>query len=319
MRARARRVWRTVLVGAVAATALAACGDDDETATTEASGASTTAAADEGGTNELKIDMVDYGYEIEGTLKAGLATITSTNSGNEWHMAGLGKLKDGATVEALVKALQAAGEGGEGEDDPTAEFIEKEIDTPGHILQPGQTQSLTVDVLEPGNYVLLCFIPTEGEGAPHFAKGMVSGFEVAEGESGAEEPQADAAITLGDEAEATGVPTDLESGKRTFKVTSSGSKGKDFFIGQLKDGKTVDDFDSYFSSFEKEGGPPKGFAAEAPGSIFGSTFEIQPGQTIWMTVELKKGETLFINTTNSDDENADDDATVDKIVTVNVT
>jgi hypothetical protein len=39
--------------------------------------------------------------------------------------------------------------------------------------------------LEPGDYAVVCFIPTgsggdtEGDGPPHFTKGMVSYFEVA--------------------------------------------------------------------------------------------------------------------------------------------
>lgn len=170
-------------------------------------------------------------------------------------MAGLAKLKEGATVEQLTEALKNSEDS---EEDPTEAFIEEPIDSPGHILQPGATQSITVDVLSAGNYVMLCFIPAEGDGAPHFAKGMVSGFEVEDAESGAEEPDADAEIVLPDDAEPTGVPTDLEAGEHTFKVTSSGSKGKDFIVAQLKEENAFDAFDTYFEAFDAEGGPPKG-------------------------------------------------------------
>lgn len=316
-----RLAWRTVLVGALMAGVLGACGDDDDdvssSGTTTTSGSATGAGGE--GENALEIEMVDHGYKVKGKLGAGLATITSTNTGEEWHMAGMGRMKAGKTVDQLVDALRATGEsqGGE-EQDPTADFIEEEIDTPGHILQPGQTQSLTVDVLEPGNYVMLCFLPTEGEGVPHFAKGMVGSFEVAEAESAAEAPEEDAAITLPDDAEPTGVPTEVEAGERTFKLTSSGAKGKDFIIGQLKEGEAFEAFDTYFETvFEQEGGPPKGAAKQAPGTILGSTFEIQPGQTIWMTVDLPAGDTYFVNTTNAADDSDDD--SVDKFVKVKVT
>ena len=237
---RGRFVWRAALVGALMGGALAACGDDDEEATTD-----TTAAGSEGGgsgDNTRRVEMVDSGYKVSGELKSGLATIESTNSGDEWHMAGFGKLKAGKTLGELVTALQNAGggeggpaqgggatettaagatlraagqetttttaaEGGGEEGDPFAEFIEEELGSPGHILQPGQTQALTVD-LDPGSYVMLCFLPTEGEGTPHFAKGMVGGFEVAEEATDAAAPEADATIKLGDDAEPTGVPTD---------------------------------------------------------------------------------------------------------------
>jgi len=311
----ARLLRRAAMVGALTAALLGACGDDEDTPSAGGSDTTTsTAAAEGGGDNELQIEMVDYGYKVSGTLKAGLATITSTNTGDEWHMAGMAKLKDGATVDQLVDALKSSSP--DSEEDPTEPFIEEQVDSPGHILQPGATQSLTVDVLTPGKYVLLCFIPSEGDGAPHFAKGMVSGFEVEEGESGAEEPASDAAIVLPDDAEPTGVPTDLEAGEHTFKVTSSGAKGKDFIVAQLKDGEDFDSFDTYFESFEKEGGPPKGFAKEAPGTIAGSTFEVNAGQTIWITVDVPKGDVYFVNTTNSDEE--DSDTNSDKFVKVNV-
>lgn len=313
---RAGTVWRAMFVGALAMGVLGACSDDDDDT---GSATNTTAEADGGaggGTNELKIEMVDYGYKVTGSLKSGLTTITSTNTGTEWHMAGLGKLKDGATVEELTAALQASDESSE--EDPTAEFIEQQLDTPGHILQPGSTQSLTVDVLDAGTYVMMCFLPTEGEGTPHFAKGMIGSFTVADEDSGTREPAADAEITLDDEADPTGL-TELASGKRTFKVTSSGAKGKDFTLAQLNEGKAFEDFDTYFESeFEREGGPSKGAAANAPGRLLASTFEIQPGQSIWVTVDIPKGDTYVVSTTNSDSEDGDE-ATVDKFVKVTAT
>ncbi|MGH9281788.1 MAG: hypothetical protein ACRD0S_02505 [Acidimicrobiales bacterium] len=313
---RTRPMWRAMVIAALAAAALGACGDDDDDETSSATNTTATTAAEEG-ENELSVEMVDYGYKIEGTLKAGLTTITSTNAGKEWHMMGVGKLKAGATVEQLATALQNASP--DSEADPAAEFIEAEIGTPGHILQPGATQSLTVDTLAPGNYAMLCFLPTEGEGTPHFAKGMIGGFEVAAGESGAEAPTEDVALTLGDEAEPAGAPTELDSGEQTIKLTSSGSKGKDFIVGQLKEGKAFEDFDTYFESqFEKEGGPAKGAAANAPGKILGSTFEVGPGKTIWLTVDVPEGETYLVSTTNSEGEDGDEE-TVDKFVKVTAT
>ena len=351
---RGRFGWRAVLVGALMVGVLAGCGDDDDEASTD------TTAAESGGEsadNTIKIEMVDYGYKVSGDLQSGLATLESTNTGDEWHMAGFAKLKAGKTVEQLVTALQQGGGGeggpaegggatdttgsgatlraagqetttttaaeGGGEEeggDPFAEFVEEEFGSPGHILQPGQTQKLTVDNLDAGSYVMLCFLPTEGEGTPHFAKGMVSGFEVAEEAADVEEPEAEATITLGDEAEPTGVPTELSSGEHTFKVTAQGEHGKDFIVGQMDEGKEFAAFDEYFGSedgFESESGPPKGYAERAPGTVFASTFEISPGQSIWVTVDVPKGETYFVGTTNIEGDDSED--TIDKFVKVDVT
>lgn len=312
---RGRLAWRVLTVGALVA-ALGACGDDDDTEDAGTATTTTTAAGGESSENELTLEMVDYGYKVDGAVKSGLVTISSTNTGAEWHMAGFGKLKAGATVEQLTAALQAGGEGGE-EEDPTAEFIEEELGSPGHILQPGSSQSLTVD-LTPGNYVMLCFLPTEGEGTPHFAKGMVGGFTVEAGDAGVEEPEAEATVTLADEAEPVGVPSELKSGEHTFAVTSTGTSGKDFIVGQVNEGKPFGAFDDYFTSlFEQEGGPPKGAAAQAPGRIHASTFEIEPGQTIYVTVDLKPGKTFFVGTTNVEVDGEED--SIDKFVEVTVT
>ena len=348
---RGRFGWRLVLVAALMAGALAACGDDDDggDATPDTTEAGAGGAA---GDNTLGIEMIDYAYKIDGEVRSGLVTIESTNTGEEWHMAGFARLKAGKTLEELVTALQSAGgppggestettaegatlraagqetttttaaggegEGGGEEGDPFAEFVEEELGAPGHVLQPGQDQALTVD-LDPGNYVMLCFLPTEGEGTPHFAKGMVGGFEVADEAADVEAPEADATIILGDETEPTGVPTDLEAGEHTFKLTSEGESGKDFIVGQLDEGKEFSAFDEYFEGeggFESESGPPKGYAKQAPGTILASTFEVEPGRSIWVTVDIPKGETYFIGTTNVDGDEGED--AVDKFVKVDV-
>ena len=326
---RGEGIWRVILVGALAVATLAACGGDDDE---DGAAPATTAPRGEGGENVLELEMLEYGYRLNGDLEAGLATITSTNTGQELHMAGFAKLKAGKTVDDLVTAMEeqgspggaeggdgapSEGQGGEEEEDPLAELIDEELNTPGHILQPGQRQSLTVDVFEPGSYVVLCFIPTEGEGTPHVAKGMVAGFEVSSERSTAEPPAEDVAVTLPDGGEPTGLPATLESGQRTFKLTSSGTEGKDFFVGRFKPGEDVESFDRYFESeYEREGGPARGAATRAPGTILGSTFAIVPDQTIWMTVDLEPGETFFLNSTNVEGEG---DETIDKVVSVEVT
>lgn len=316
---RRRPVRRTVLVGLLLVGAIGACAGDEE----EQSSADTTAAESipmtrgHGPENTLEIEMVDYGYNVKGTLGTGLATITSTNTGEEWHMAGVSKLKAGKTAEELAKALKST-EGPEGQD-PTAEFIDQttQIGGLGHILQPGLTQSLTVDVLDAGSYVMLCYIPTEGDGTPHFARGMVGGFEVENKKSTAQEPHEDATVTLSDDAEPSGAPTEIKAGKQTFKVTTSGTKRKDFIIARVAEGQDVQALDTYFDTvLGAEGGPPKGAAKQAPGTIFGGTLEMAPGQTVWMTAELTAGDMYFVNTTNPDE---DDGEGTDKSVKVKVT
>lgn len=58
-------------------------------------------------------------------------------------------------------------------------------------MSPGESVELTVPNLQPGTYALVCFIPGEGEGTPHFAQGMVGQLDVVAGQAPAP-PTADA-------------------------------------------------------------------------------------------------------------------------------
>ncbi|HUR48272.1 MAG TPA: hypothetical protein VMY88_01910 [Acidimicrobiales bacterium] len=309
-----------VSLAALLCITLAACGDDGDAASDADSDATTTTAAEAASANTLEIEMVEYGYKVEGELQPGLATVQSRNSGTEWHMAGISKLRAGKTVEDVVQALAAAPPGGgEGEDDPLEGLIEEEqIDSPGHLLQPGASQSLTVDVLTEGEYVMLCFIPAEGGGGPHYSKGMVGGFAVAGEAAEATEPEADITVTLADGAEPEGLPEKLEPGTHTLALTATGEASKDFLVAQMNSGDDVGEFDTYFEeAFEGEGRPEKGAATKAPGKILANTQAIAPGMTVWMTLEIGAGETVFLSTTNPADDEEDAEP-VDKTVTVTV-
>lgn len=151
---------------------------------------------------------------------------------------------------------------------------------------------------------------------PHFAKGMIGELTVVDDEGDAVVPEADAAYSLPDNAEPEGATT-LAAGEVTLEVTNDGEIGKDFIVAQLDDGKTIADFDTFFSeAFEGDGPPEKGVAEQAPGTIAGSTFEIAPGQTIYLTVTLTPGDWTIVNTTNVESE--DDDAAEDHVLLVTV-
>jgi hypothetical protein len=272
--------------------------------------------------NSLTVEMFDYGYRFAGTVEAGAVTITTANTGREWHMATFGRLQPGKTVADVVAFLdaQSAGNLPEGEEEGAEppgidSLIAKGLGAPGHILQPGHRQSLTVDTLDAGSYVMLCYLPVEGLGTPHFSKGMIGGFEV--GPAGAAIPpqKADFDVSLGDSTDPTGLPTELSSGMHTFKVTSTGTGGKDFTISQLDAGQTLGSFAVYFATeFPRPGGPPVGTADRAPGKVFGSTFQIEAGHSVWLTVDLPPGDTYFDSATNVTGGNP-----VHKVVSAKVT
>src|SRR3954468_12551766 len=164
----ARMRWLSpLLVVCLGGGALAACGSDDDSS-------STSSKADAGG---VTVTMQDYNFAVSGKLTAG-EPITAKNAGDELHMMGLGKLKPGVTLDQVRTALSKADPNAEG--DPTADLIEHdpELGWPGGFVSPGHSVQLSAAGLTPGEYAMICFIPAEGTGEPHFTKGMINQLDV---------------------------------------------------------------------------------------------------------------------------------------------
>ena len=332
---------------------LSACGDDDD----EPDSSATTAEAEPTGPNVLTIKEKDYSYTIDGAAREGWLTLDIENTGKEFHEVGLAKLKAGKTIADVAMGLAEQGPpgggdeatttsvagrgtstsagggagttlpGGEEEKDPIAEFFEERYGTPGGFHQPGSRVKITTNKLDAGNYGVLCFIPTEGEGAPHFAKGMLASFEVKDVKTPAPEPTAaSTAFTINKGKAPTG-PTTLPAGDVTFKVTADTSK-HEFDVVQFKPGKGVDDVDKFFTTMfgvgdEHAPPPPKGAAATAPTSFLTHLYDWDAGDTLYVTYTLRPG-TYYIGCTfkeNGDDDNPrnDVDHTAKELLKVTVT
>lgn len=100
----ARRIVRVGAVAAVTAMVMSGCGSSG-------SGSSS---------NAVKIEMRNYAFSIDGEVTAGESTIETSNTSDEFHMLGLGKLKDGNTfsdVEDVIKQMSQGGDEGGGEGD----------------------------------------------------------------------------------------------------------------------------------------------------------------------------------------------------------
>jgi hypothetical protein len=89
---------------------------------------------------------------------------TVNNEINEVHEAALVKLTAGSTSDDLVDWF--------GGDHQTPPPIDGEFGSMG-ALGPGQRAWITIEPGEPGDYVLVCFVPGR-DGIPHVMKGMVT-------------------------------------------------------------------------------------------------------------------------------------------------
>lgn len=127
-----------------------------------------TAAVDESDLPQADatISLVDYQFVVDG-LQSGGQTVKISNDGTELHEAIMFRLKEGKTMADFQAFMEASGDGPPEGEPPMEE-------AGGVFLSPGNTTYTTLD-LEPGNYILLCFLPSEkNDMTPHFMMGMVT-------------------------------------------------------------------------------------------------------------------------------------------------
>jgi hypothetical protein len=284
MRAGNSRWTAPLALALLLAVGLTACSDDKKT--TESSGSTTTEAVK--GSPTMSVTMAEYAYTVSGPLTAG-GTIKIANKGKEFHMMGLGLLKPGKTLADFQTALQnASGPPGPGAPDPTADIVEQ-LGLPGNVTGPGQSSELTVPDLKAGTYAMACFIPTEGEGAPHFTKGMISQLQVVEG-TAPPAPTADATYKIAPGKPIEG-PATLTAGSHTLKFeAASGSEQLEPGLGKLNPGATFAEVnDALNKVFEGDQPPPKGVANQVPGQIIFGGFDLHETTTFYLRVDFTAG------------------------------
>ena len=128
----------------------------------------------------VSVELDNFQIVLPEEIPAGPQIWHATNIGDQPHEVFISKTPERLTVDEAMALVQM---------DPTAEPDPslpnpEEFEDVGFIPPISQDKSLMVDLnLEPGHYVAVCFMPTEGEDVPHAFKGMVTVFSVAaEGE-----------------------------------------------------------------------------------------------------------------------------------------
>lgn len=113
-------------------------------------------------TADLTITEKDYDFVFSAPLTAGTHTIRVENAGPQVHEIAINQLAPGKTL-ADMQAWVAGGMKGP---PPAKPF--------GGVTGPdvGGHQFFTA-TFTPGTYVLMCFVPDQGDGKPHFMHGMV--------------------------------------------------------------------------------------------------------------------------------------------------
>jgi hypothetical protein len=160
-------------------------------------------------------------------------------------------------------------------------------------MGPNQSVEVTVPSLGPGTYALLCFIPTEGEGTPHFAKGMVAQLEVVAG-AVPPPPTADATYRVAPGRAVEG-PTTLTAGRHTLQFEAApGSEQLEPSIAKLNAGTTFARLNTALETLFEDETPAKGAAGRVPGQVVFGGFDLLNVTTFYLTTEFSAGNYVIV-------------------------
>lgn len=260
---------------AAAAIVAAACRSDKSPSSRAPQSTAPAAEAAESSTpDEAAVVTViarDFAFEAPSEIPAGLTTFRLVNRGPSLHHIQLIRLEDGKTADDLFAALKAGG--------PFPRWAS--MAGGPNPPESGDTATATLAV-EPGNYVMLCFVPS-ADGVPHVMKGMAAPLTVSRASVRSQpEPRADVVMKLVDFDFELSQP--LTAGQHTIRVENAGAQPHEVAIVRMKPGKTPRDYADW-------GMKPVG---PAPGTIFGGVSGIMPGAHAFVEVDLPAGEYALI-------------------------
>jgi hypothetical protein len=192
---------------------------------------------------EVKIDAADFSYSAPEKIPAGWVRVTMTNTGQEPHHVQFLRLNDGVTFQQFEKAFEEA--------EGPALALTRQVGGVGAV-HPGGAASAVLD-LPAGDYALVCFIPSPGDGIAHHKKGMIKTLTVGDaGQAAPAAPRADLVVRMKDFG--YDLPKALPAGPLTLEVVNDGPEPHELNLLRLPEGKTLNDVMKFLTG--EAGGPP---------------------------------------------------------------
>lgn len=220
----------------------------------------------------ITVTATEYAFDMPAQVPAGAVTLRLVNHGKELHQAQLIKLEDGKTVADFAEAMKHAG--------PPPSWI-KFAGGPNGVAPGSETEATAI--LAPGNYAVLCFIPSANM-IPHVMSGMIRPLEVtaATPSSSNQLPTATDTIRLADYAFDQALP--LTAGHHTILVENTGPQPHEIVLLKLAPGKSVEDFAKFAENMK----------GEPPAMPLGGVTFLEVGGSGEFTADLTPGEYAFI-------------------------
>lgn len=218
----------------------------------------------------VHVTATDYSFQAPDTLASGLTTFHLMNEGKELHHLVLVRLAPGQTAADLQKL---------GPNAPPPPGVVM-IGGPNFSAPAGSAEA-TVD-LKPGNYAMICLIPSSVDGKLHLMKGMMRPLTVTEGTVAVQSPSPDLTIKLADYSFDASGP--LTAGHHVIRVENTAAQLHELVFVRLEPGKTQQQLMQWI---EKPMGPP-------PAVPVNGVSPLSQGEANFVSVDLTPGEYAFI-------------------------
>ncbi|MCM4161345.1 hypothetical protein FHG64_08465 [Antarcticibacterium flavum] len=246
-------------------------------------------------------------FELPAEFPSGWTTFKYDNRSGDTHFFVLEKLPEGKSIENTRKEVvpvfnramdyinNGDSEQGFAEfNDLPAWFFDVVFTGGPGLISPGRAAITTVD-LEPGNYVIECYVKMPN-GMFHTAMGMLEEFKVKETKGEGKPPYEDVLLEISADEGITYKENPRE-GKMNFSVFFRDQKPHEHFVGhdvhlvRLEENANLDELNTWMNWSD-----PDAFKTPVPeGVIFlGGTQEMPEGKTSYFTATLTPGNYAFI-------------------------
>jgi hypothetical protein len=266
-------------------------------------------ASQSGPSNVMDVTAVGLEFQAPDAIPSGWVTFRFKNASDMTHFAVVERMPEGIGIEehqrqaapAFQKGMDLLN-AGKPEEAQAAfgeipEWFSRVVFTGGcGLTGPGHTSQTTV-YLEPGTYILECYVKTVGifhsYNPDTSAYGMVHEFSVRPS-SAAPEPKGDVTITMSGER-GIEVAGNLTPGDHTVAVHFETQKvhenfaGHDVHLVRLQDDTDMDELETWMDWTQ-----PTGLEVPAPAEFLGGCEEMPAGKTGYFTVHLEPGRYAWI-------------------------
>jgi hypothetical protein len=262
------------------------------------------------GPNVVEVTARGLTLEAPDSISSGWTTFQLKNESDMTHFAVLERMPEGIGVVEQQEVVAPVFQEGmnllnEGDVDSAMAAFGKLPPWFGEIvfmggpglIAPGRTAEATL-YLEPGTYVLECYVKTNGVFHSYNPSpdgyGMVHEITVTADSSGAPAPTSTMDLTISSER-GIEVGGDIEPGEHTIAVHFEDQVVHEHFIGhdvhlvRLQDDTAIEELAAWMDWTQ-----PTGLQTPAPAEFVGGTNEMPAGETAYFTVDLEPGNYAWI-------------------------